>query len=194
MMLTTLLPRVVLFGACLVLGACSSITVTADYDPDTDFSGLRTFAWIPDAPQPEAEDPRAGDPLASARVTEAVERTLAAAGYEQVSADADFLVGFSISVQSGTTVTSDPMGGYYGRYGRYGRHSGVGYGYGYGGSIDVYEYEEGVLLIDVIGAESATLLWRGTAKAVLGSKQTPEKSIERINEAVDKIFAQFPPR
>ena len=190
MMLTTLLPRVALFCACLVLGACSSISVSADYDPDMDFRGLHTFAWIPETPEQASEDARAGYPLTSVRVTEAVERTLAAAGYEQVSADADFLVGFSISVQSSVSVTSDPMGGYYGHYGR---HSGAGYGYGYGASVDVRETEEGVLLIDVIGTESGTVLWRGTAKAVLASKQTPEKSIERINEAVSKILAQFPP-
>jgi len=191
MMLTRFVSRVALVAAVLVPAACSSISVSTDYDPDTDFSGLATFAWIAEEPQPD-QDPRAGNPLISARVTEAVEATLLAAGYEQVEAEPDFLVAFALGVQRGVSVTTEPTGGYYGRYG-YGR-SGYGYGYGYGSTTEVREYEEGVLQIDIVGRESNKLLWRGTAKAVLRSNQSPEESTSRINEAVAKVLGRFPPR
>lgn len=182
---THMRPAVLALG--LALAGCSSVTVTADYDPETDFSGLRSFAWIPDDPEREV-DPRAGDPLISARVTEAVEHTLQAAGYAQVSEQADFLVGFTISVQRGTTLVSDTGPIFYGRYG----HGGYG-AVGYSSTTQVREYEEGVLQIDIVGTDSNTLLWRGTATAVLKSNQTPEQSTEAINEAVAKVLAQFPP-
>ena len=50
------------------------------------------------------------------------------------------------------------------------------------------------LQIDIVGRESNKLLWRGTAKAVLRSNQSPEESTSRINEAVAKVLGRFPPR
>ncbi len=57
----------------------------------------------------------------------------------------------------------------------------------------VDEYEEGSLLLDMIEAETGQLMWRGSARAVISSKLTQEKRTQRINEAIGKLLASFPP-
>lgn len=184
----TICARIVALAALFVLPACSSITVNADYDPDTDFSPLHTYAWLPDDPQDS--DPRTGNQFVSLRVTEAMERELGALGYELVEGQADFGVGFSISVRHGVDTYSEPV--YYGHYGRYGGAG--GYGMGYGTSTQVYEYTEGMLQIDFVDTEASALIWRGTGSARLRENQTPEDSTERINSVVAKVLEQFPPK
>lgn len=180
--------RIVALLAICVLAACSSISVNADYDPDTEFGNLRTYSWLPE--DPADTDPRAGNQFVSTRVSEAIERELAALGYDQVDSGADFGVGFSISVRHGIDTYSEPV--YYGHYGRYGGHG--GYGMGYGASTQVYEYTEGMLQIDLVDTQASTLLWRGTGSARLRENQTPEESTERINAVVAKVLGQFPPK
>ena len=47
------------------------------------------------------------------------------------------------------------------------------YGYGYGvgrwggGGLDVYQYQEGTLILDVVDAKTKKLMWRGTAIGVV---------------------------
>ena len=75
-----------------------------------------------------------------------------------------------------------------------------GYGYGpygsyWGGNrVSVYQYEEGSLILDFVDPQSKRLIWRGSAKAEVDSVDTPEKSEKLVNEAVNKILANFPPK
>jgi len=192
---------------CLLLASCSSIRVTADYDPRTSFEGLHSFAWIPIEPELAADANAVDNPLISARVTEAIERTLVANGYEPVSEGGDFRVGFAVSVRRALDVRPGPRYDYdyygaycydipYGHFGHYGRYGfgGPYGGRGFGARVDVMEYEESTLMIDIFDPETDELIWRGTARSRLSSDQTPERSIADINEAVTKILAQFPPR
>ena len=181
------LPLLTVLIASLALFACSSISVSADYDPAADFSALRTWSWIPEEAPAEGADPRVGNSLVSDRVTAAIDRTLQARGYQEVEQSSDFQVGFSIGVRIGlesAPSTSASVG-----YGRYGRYGGIGYGTG----TEVREYEEGTLVIDLIDPATGKLIWRGTAQARVSSDQSPESSTKRINEAVEKVLAQFPP-
>jgi len=172
--------------ASFALAACSSISVTADYDPETDFRSLGTFSWVPEDPDAEV-DPRAGNSLVSDRVTAAIERTLQARGYQQVDLSADFLVGFSISVRTG--VESAPSSSARFHYGYYGRYGGIGYSTG----TELREFDEGELVVDFVDPTSNKLIWRGTAKTRLTSDQSPEKSKATIDEAVTRLLDQFPP-
>ncbi len=172
----------------LLLCACSSIRVDADYDPEASFTPLQTYSWFPDESGPGA-DPRTGDSLVSERVTSAVNRELKKMGYELVSPPADFSVGFSISVRRGIDVHSEPI--YYGHYGRC--SNSLGYGMGFGINTRVSEYEEGMLQIDIIDPLANKLLWRGTGTSRLRDNQTPEQKTKRIDEIVAKVLGQFPP-
>ena len=68
------LAAVVLFAA-----GCSTIDVTTDFDPATDFSTFKTFKWV-DAKGSDLDK----QPLVKARVRDAVIATLKSKGYQQV--------------------------------------------------------------------------------------------------------------
>ncbi len=57
----------------------------------------------------------------------------------------------------------------------------------------VTEYDEGTLILDVIDGESRELAWRGVAQAKISRNSSPDQRGRKINEAVSKIFANFPP-
>jgi hypothetical protein len=73
--------------------------------------------------------------------------------------------------------------------GSYGRHGGIAIGTG----NQVREYDEGSLTIDLVDADSAALLWRGTGTQRFREYKDPEKASRDINTLVEKIIAQFPP-
>ena len=62
-----------------------------------------------------------------------------------------------------------------------------------GHPIDVYEYEEGTLVLDFVDTKANEVIWRGYASAVTDPVLTPEAREKRINEAALKILENFPP-
>lgn len=176
------------------LPACSSMKIHSDWDPAFDFSTLGGWAWS-DQPHRSAGDPMIQtDTLFEDRVKSAVERQLAAKGYRQVDdTAADFQVSFFLVVEDQVNVTT--VNNHYGYgAGGPGYHSGWGYGHGgFGSQTFVDQYQVGTLIVDLTTSEPTTLVWRGSASARLATKTTPEKSEKKINEAVTKVFARFPP-
>ena len=69
------------------------------------------------------------------------------------------------------------------------------YYWGYGGrQIDVYQFTEGSLVIDLVDAETTNLVWRGTGTGVVDQDQkSPEEMQARANEVINKIMKSFPP-
>ena len=176
----------VAFG--LALSACATIEVHADYDPSMDFSALNSFGWLPEDLAQRA-DPRSGNQLVSDRVSQAIERELAAMGFELTEANADFGVGFSISVERGLDVYSEPV--YYGHYSLYSHYG--NFGAGYGARVHADEFERGLMQIDFVDTKAKRLLWRGTSSYRVIEGMSPEQSSRRIKEIVAKILSQFPP-
>ena len=70
------------------------------------------------------------------------------------------------------------------------------YYWGYGGrQIDVYQYTEGTLVIDLVDAATDNLVWRGSGSGVVDQTQrTPEEMQARMNDIVAKIMKSFPPQ
>jgi hypothetical protein len=55
------------------------------------------------------------------------------------------------------------------------------------------QYEAGTLVIDVLDARTNRLIWRGWAQdAVKGMLTNQDTMARQINEAVARMFAQFP--
>ena len=158
------------------LSACSSLDTSFDYDTAADFSRLKTYTWI--------ESRSASEPtsLTLQRVHTAVDEALAARGYRIDSQAPDFLVASHISTSERTQVTDwgytyAPRGAWYGSH-----------------DIDVYTYQEGTLILDVVDAASRSLLWRGTASRMVDPDWTPEEREKIVREAVDELLQQFPPK
>ena len=52
-------------------------------------------------------------------------------------------------------------------------------------------YTVGTLVVDIWDASTKKLVWRGTASKTLSDD--PSKSTKNINEAMTKIFKEYPP-
>lgn len=168
---------------CLGFIGCAGLRISTDYDPNTDFSSLRTYAWM-ESQRTRPQDPRVDNSLLETRVKNAVDAELAQKGYRAVSPDqADFLVGYHAAVQS--KIDAYTMSNFY------------GYRPGWGGGVSdihVYEYDEGSLVIDFVDPETKQLLWRGGAQAEVNQRADPAKREERIRMAVQKVLSRFPPK
>ena len=166
------------------LGACSGMKITTDYNPEVapNFSAYQTYAWLP---QPIRQDPRVYNAITENRVRRAVDNSLSAGGYRKLdSGTPDFLIAWQAAIEGKVDVTL--VNGYYG----YGYR---GWGAGGGAQPVVREYDEGTLILDVIDAESRELVWRGVAQAKISQNSSPDQRGRKINEAVSKILANFPP-
>jgi len=163
----------------LVTTSCTSIKVVHDYDTKADFSSLRTFDWIPVSAEEGISS------LNVRRVKDAINTRLIAKGFVMASGRPDFLVAMHVVRKQKIRVTD--WGYHYGPYRPY-RQTHLGMG-----RMDVDQYEEGTLIIDMVDSRSKELIWRGTATSTLESGRTPEEQEKKINEAVEKILSNFPP-
>ena len=170
-----------------VLG-CSGLDVSQDYDMTTDFSGLNSFAWKSEV-QPSTGDIRVDNPLLDARIRAAVERTLTANGFRKAAGSPpDFTISYVFQIrrriESERVRTSVGIGS-----GGGGAFGGVGVGTGGG----VSEYDEGMLVIDIMRPGGRSLLWRGTGTRRIGRQTSPEQITADVDRTVDRILAPFPP-
>ena len=52
----------------------------------------------------------------------------------------------------------------------------------------------GTLIVDLMDAQTRSLVWRGSAERDLDPSAKPEKRDKNINNAAEKIFKQYPPK
>jgi hypothetical protein len=166
------LARLIAPAALTALAACSSLDTSFDYDTQYDFAPLKTYSWL------EERD----STLVTKRVRAAVDEELARRGYRAAESAPDFLVATHVSTQEKVQVTD------------WGYTCSPRYGW-YGGShLDVWQYQEGTLLLDVVDPKSRQLVWRGSASRVVESSWTPEEREKVTREAVAALLERFPPR
>jgi hypothetical protein len=169
--------------ATFVLGCGSGINVSSDYDPATDFSKLKTFRWM-DVKKRAQDDPLKNQ-LIERRVRAAAEKAMIAKGFQKLdSGEPDFFVAAFAGLKEKMNVTD---WGY-----SYGPYWGP---YPYGRNIDVSYYTQASLFIDVIDNGKDQLLWRGVGTGVVrGDAPSPAEAQARMDDAVDEILYDFPPR
>jgi hypothetical protein len=158
--------------AAALLAGCSGVSVNTDYDREADFASYQTFSWVP------GNEEAVRNPLLLKRVQKMAEGILVEKGYRRIDdADAaDMLVGFSGHSKDKVEVWTND---YY--------SSPAWWGYR---DVDVYQYTEGTLVIDVLDGASDQLVWRGTSTGVI---EDPPKD-EKILQSLQKVLAKFPPQ
>ena len=113
--------------------------------------------------QPLLSAPAEASPLASGRIQRAVAKALAAKGFGSVSdvGSADFLVGFTLGARDKVRVDTNryPVG-FRGPY---------RWGLAYYQDVDVRQYTQGRLAIDVFDAKLQRPVWHGYATKNLSS-------------------------
>lgn len=175
------LMRLFVFWSIPVFVGCSSISVSSDYNESTDFTALKTFSWLLKTPE-GAIDLGGGNPLARQRIQDAVAAELANKGFmEIIDGKSDFYVTYFVGTQERIQV--QPMQGPLMRPYR------MGMGY-----AEVYQYEEGTLILDLLDSKKQHVIWRGVAKGEVDWQRSHEEKTELIDEAVHKVLATFPPK
>jgi len=173
--------------ACgLGLAACESLRVGSDFDRSASFAGYHSFGWMP------REHHGTVNPLVVQRTHDAIQAELIRRGfsYTEDTAAADFVVDFTIGSRERIEIESYP-GTYVGGPGWWGAPGWWGYPY-WGPEVDVHQYREGTLAIDVFDGRSHRPVWHGWAKKDL-SRSDIEQSEAPIHAAVAAVLAKFPP-
>lgn len=182
---------IILFSilSLILLGGCSSISTSSDFDSTIDFTKYKTYMWY--TGEMPADDALTKHPLVKKRIENSVEKALEAKGMKKGTEDKfDFVVILHAGTKEKMQVNNYNYGGY--GYGRYGR----GWG-GYGGmtTTDVNYYDEATLVVDFIDAEKKELSWRGTASGVVSkSQKTQAEAQANADEVINKIMEAFPPQ
>ena len=179
-----LIQRVLGLLLLVAMTGCSTLEITSDADPSANFSKYKTFAWEP-KPQQVTGNPRLDSPLLDKRVKTAVEQQLKAKGYSMASDKPDFYIAYHVALDEKVSVSS--MNNYYGYA------PGWGWNYAYAGGVDVYQYEQGSLMLDIVDAGTHQLVWRGSAQAEVDQYAKEEKKDKLLNDAVGGMLAKFPP-
>jgi hypothetical protein len=171
-------------GLAIVGMGCSSMSINHDYDTSVDFRSYKTFDWIeqPTSPAGNAQQAQQRSDLLAKRIRNAVNSELGQKGMWRDTGNPDLLLVYHTGVQNKVNVTD--WGYSYGR----------GYYGGYGSNIDVYSYDEGTLIVDLIDTKTKELVWRGSAKKALSSNPSPEEVDKTITTAVAAIFSKYPPK
>jgi hypothetical protein len=174
-------PFPVFVAVACVVAACASMHVVSDFDRNANFSSYHTFAML------SRQHRSTRNPLVARRAREAIEAELTRKGYSLVSDPAkaaDFIVDYTIGSRERTDIEAypEPYRGpwvwgspYFGDY------------------VDVRQYREGTLAIDIFEARTHQPVWHGWAK-----KDLSQADIERpegpIQAAVAAVLAMFPPK
>lgn len=176
----------------LLLAAFAGMPVFAakpqiQWDPNYDFSAVRTFQWKPTP----AISLRDTDPFLHSRIVNAIEYELTAFGLTEVENDPDVYVTYHSTTETNTRLTSTSVGYSFGRYGLGGWRY---YGYGVAGPIvtstTVTQVERGALVVDVVDARTDQLVWRGTVKDITVS-DSPQTTQRNVVTAIERMAKQY---
>jgi hypothetical protein len=169
----------------LMLTACSTVRYSHDWDTDADFSRYHTYAWMPQAPDTTAMDAdaaRVRGTLVDSRVRAAVDAAMAAHGFSVQAGSPAVVVVYHTGLKDQMNITDwghPYTGNYRGWEGR---------------DIDVENYTEGTLVVDLLDAATRQLLWRGIATGEIHPQSTPQEKDRVMKEIVAKMFEKYPPR
>ncbi len=182
-----------LFVICcsIFMMGCSSIAVNYDFDPEYNFSAIKTYDWLPVPEKVKTDE------LTIKHIRRAVNTQLEEKGLKLTSGNPDMLIAVHGSKEKKVDVEEYEYGysdfGAYHAFPRWGAgpflgRPGPDY-YEQRSGTEKYEYEVGTLILDFVNAKNKELIWRGTASGVID----PGKTAQDINEAVTKLLENFPP-
>ena len=166
----------------LALAACSSMKVQTEYDRNADFKGYRTYAWLLQQPGPE-QPPEARDPRIREAVFRGVDQALASKGLTRVTPDQSPELLVAVHGWALNRIDVQTYGYHYAAtpYGFYPTMATP--------AVEVRQYKDGTLIVDLVDARSKQMVWRGTATDTFN----PGMEAQKAAEAVSKTLAEYPP-
>jgi hypothetical protein len=172
-----------LFLFLVVAGAAQAQKIKVEFDKNVDFTKLKTYAWDP---TPQA----VGKPVLVAAIKGAINHELAKRGLQEVTENPDLYIAMYGAVDSDFAVTYSDF--YYGPYGIPAFDQSFLMWGTVPGTSNTAVVHKGQLIVDLIDAAQKKLAWRGIATQKLSDQQM--KLVEQVNTAVEKLFAQYPPK
>ena len=166
-----------------ILFSCDSIRVSSDYNENINFSNLKTYAF-----SKQGIDGVKINDIDKKRILKAIDIELYNKGFRKSSIDPDFIINFF--TKTNQKINYYPSNNYYGSMVQ-SPYSGIGH-YTSSWHLNSFNYNEGVLFIDIVDNKKNELVWQGIGKGYIYSDK-PEKKGEKINAMVKKILLQFPP-
>ena len=167
----------------LILTSCSSLRVTSDYDTEVDFDKYKTFAFYK-----KGIDKADISDLDKKRILIAIENQSISKGLRK-SKDPDILVSIFTKSRERVNVNNTANWG----FGWSWRWGGLNpWMYGNLNNVNINQYTEGTLFIDILDTESNSLVWQGIGSGAMRMKNV-EKKKERIKEFVRGILDKYPP-
>lgn len=176
--------RLSALAGVLALAACSTVSVTTDYDRTTSFAKYKTYALAP-AAKGEALSPSSEAALRDVLRTEMAKKGIV----EKPSGKPDLAIARHVFLQEKLSVQEYTDWGYGSgawpyRYGVYNTWPGAPRTY-----VDVSQYTQGTLLLDFVDTRTHKLVFRGTGSGTVGQ---PAANAEKIRQAVTRIVAELP--
>lgn len=168
----------------LIPALAAAQKVSYDYDKGATFAAYKTYA--------HKAGTGVGQELIDARIVAAIDAELAAKGLTRVESNPDVFVVYHMAFDKQKDI-STYSSGYGGGYGAYG----WGWGGGWGGGTTTTQVRDilvGTMVIDIADAKKGQLAWRGMGVKEVNTQANPEKRDKSINNAVKKIFKNYPPK
>ncbi|MDX1568620.1 MAG: DUF4136 domain-containing protein [Longimicrobiales bacterium] len=162
-------------AVALVAASCSVPMRGGGYfEPDANIDRYSSFAFDEHMDTPSRDSRLANNRFFEERLHEAIERELSWRGIHLDESDPGIVVHHHTSVADHVMVT-EAVG-----------EEGVPY-------EDVYEYEEGTVLVHLVDADTGENLWLGWAQAdVAPAFQSPAAMTEWIDELLAQMFEGWP--
>jgi hypothetical protein len=152
----------------------------ADYDPSALIGQPATYAWNEPDGLPVGDPRLDNNPFFVERLHGAIARELGSRGVRMVVGErkATLLLHHHASVQDHLEVYPSEQTGALTPYGP---------------GTEVYKYEEGNFLVDVLDAKTGKVVWRGWARMdLMGALDDAEALDELLTDAVARMFKFFP--
>lgn len=175
-----------LAAIAIIAGCSSGYDIKYDYDMQTNFSTFKTYKWIDRTITDASGSARhaiESNSLLDKRIKSAVDTQMAAKGFALADSNPDIYAVYHVGLKDKIDVTD---WGY--------TYAGSYWGGGLGRNVDVYQYTEGTLIVDLVEAANKELAWRGSATGVVEPGRSPEQVQARINDVVARIFKNYPPK
>jgi len=176
--------RIVVLVAFATLVACSTkyqTEVTPAPVPNVDFAKYRTWDFGREGQYPPTGVEHVDTPQFRAAVAREILADMAALGYANVDSNPDFV----LLINVGATHHVDQQ-----------KVDDINSGYDMAWSqlSDKDVWNEGTIILYAADAKTGQLIWSSTANGRLQSETGYEKRLERFNDVIVKMLADFPAR
>jgi hypothetical protein len=162
----------------LAVTGCVTMSVASHLDRDANFAQFRTWDWGPADALPTGDPRLDNNPFFVDHLEGAVEKQMSARGFMRVAPGEtpDLRVHYHANINHRFEV------------------NGVDRDRGYStDQVQVVEYEQGTLVIDMVDTRTNKVVWRGWAQdSVQGMIDNQGRMEKQIDEAVTKMMKLFP--